>query len=189
MDRRPGRPRSLSLELIVDAVLEDGIATFSMPSIAARLGVAHSGLYRYVTDRDELLVAAIEKAALSVDWPEPDLPWRQLLGDVARAVWTICERYPGYDVVALSPPKWPERIVGQVTPYISSLHKQGFTIEDATVAVQIAGNLALTTSVKGTSGSYPLARINGDRTATQRHDWHDRILDIVLDGLGSRLLA
>ena len=188
MDRRPGRPRSLSLELIVDAVLEDGIATFSMPSIAARLGVAHSGLYRYVKDRDELLVKAIEKAALSVDWPEADLPWRDLLGDVARSVWTICERYPGYDVVALSPPKWPERIVGQVTPYISSLHRQGFTIEDATVAVQIAGNLALTTSVRGT-GSYPLARTNGERTVSQRHDWHDRILDIVLDGLGSRLLV
>ena len=188
MDRRPGRPRSLSLELIVDAVLEDGIATFSMPSIAARLGVAHSGLYRYVKDRDELLVKAIEKAALSVDWPEADLPWRDLLGDVARSVWTICERYPGYDVVALSPPKWSERIIGQVTPYISSLHQQGFTIEDATVAVQIAGNLALTTSVRGT-GTYPLARTNRERTTAQRHEWHDRILEIVLDGLDSRLLV
>lgn len=189
MDRRPGRPRSLSLELIVDAVLEDGIATFSMPSIAARLGVAHSGLYRYVKDRDELLVHAIEAAALSVDWPDADKPWRELLRDITRSVWAICERYPGYDVVALSPPKWPQRVVEQVVPYIASLHDQGFTIEDATVAVQIAGNLALTTSVKGTTGAYPLARINGDRTTAAKHDWHDRILDIVLDGLGSRVLA
>jgi AcrR family transcriptional regulator len=189
MDRRPGRPRSLSLDLIVDAVLEDGIATFSMPSVAARLGVAHSGLYRYVQDRDELLVAAIERAALSVDWPEPDLPWRDLLREITRSVWAICERYPGYDVVALSPPKWPQRVVEQVTPYIASLHDQGFTIEDATVAVQIAGNLALTTSVKGTVGAYPLSRRNGDSTAASRHDWHDRILDIMLDGLGDRVLS
>ena len=164
MDRRPGRPRSLNLELIVDAVLEDGIASFSMPSVAARLGVAHSGLYRYVQDRDELLVAAIERAALSVDWPEPDLPWRDLLRDITHSVWAICERHPGYDVVALSPPKWPQRIVDQVTPYIASLHDQGFTIEDATVAVQIAGNLALTTSARGSVGAYPLSRRNGSET-------------------------
>jgi len=190
MDRRSGRPRSLSLELIVDAVLEDGIGTFSMPSIAARLGVAHSGLYRYVQDREELLVAAIERAALSVDWPEAALPWRDLLREITHSVWAICERYPGYDVVALSPPKWPQRVVEQITPYIASLRDQGFTIEDATVAVQIAGNLALTTSVKGTVGAYPLSRNNGDgTTSAARHAWHDRILDIVLDGLGGRVLS
>ncbi|MEV7398642.1 helix-turn-helix domain-containing protein [Aeromicrobium sp. NPDC092404] len=189
MDRRPGRPRSLSLDVIVEAVLEEGIATFSMPSVAARLGVAHSGLYRYVTDRDELLMSAIERAALSVDWPDADLPWRDLLREVARSVWAICDRYPGYDLVALSPPKWPQRIVEQVTPYIRSLHDQGFTIEDATVAVQVAGNLALTTSVKGTAGTYPLARRDGQPTTTARHEWHDRILDIVLDGLGGRVLS
>lgn len=190
MDRRPGRPRSLSLEVIVEAALEDGIATFSMPSVAARLGVAHSGLYRYVKDRDELLIRAIEHAALSVDWPKADLPWRELLRDITESVWAICERYPGYDLVALSPPKWPQRVVEQVTPYIRSLHDQGFTIEDATVAVQIAGNLALTTFVKGTAGSYPLARRNGEPTTmAARHEWHDRVLDIVLDGLGGRALA
>ncbi len=104
-------------------------------------------------------------------------------------MWAICERYPGYDIVALSPPKWPQRVVDQVTPYIASLHDQGFTIEDATVAVQIAGNLALTTSVKGTAGSYPLARSERRRTTAARHDWHDRLLDIVLDGLGDRVLS
>ena len=54
MDRKPGRPRALTVDVIAAAALEDGIATFSMPSVARRLGVAHSGLYRYVTDRDDL---------------------------------------------------------------------------------------------------------------------------------------
>ena len=74
-------------------------------------------------------------------------------------------------------------------PTSHRLHQQGFTIEDASVAVQIAGNLALTTSVKGTAGSYPLARSERQRTTADRHDWHDRILDIVLDGLGGRVLS
>jgi AcrR family transcriptional regulator len=189
MDRSPGRPRSLSLDLIVDAVLADGIATFSMPSVAARLGVAHSGLYRYVEDRDDLLVSAIEKAALSVDWPDADTAWRELLTQITHSVWAICERYPGYDVVALSPPKWSPGIIEKVTPYIASLHDQGFTIEDATVAVQVAGNLALTTSVKGTVGTFALSRTNGNLSSSARHEWHDRILEIVLDGLSSRVLS
>lgn len=188
MDRRPGRPRSLNLKLIVDAVLEDGISTFSMPSIAARLGVAHSGLYRYVRDRDELLVSAIEHAALSVDWPDANQPWRDLLHEIAQSVWTICERYPGYDIAALSPPRWPTGVIERITPYIASLHEQGFTIEDASVAVEIAGNLALATSVRRTVGADTAARTHSDRIAS-RHDWHDRILEIVLDGLDSRVLA
>lgn len=163
--------------MITEAVLADGIATFSMPSIASRLGVAHSGLYRYVRDRDELLVSSIEQAALSVDWPDADLPWRDLLHEIARTVWSICERYPGYDRAALSPPYWPKRIIEQVAPYISSLHRQGFTIEDASVAVEIAGNLALTTSVT--------AREDDPQTRLARHD---RVLDVVLDGLRSRVL-
>lgn len=186
MERRPGRPRQLSLELIVQAVLEDGIATFSMPSIAARLGVAHSGLYRYVRDRDELLVTAIEQAALSVDWPDADLPWRELMREIAKTVWAICDRYPGYHIVALSPPAWPQRVIEQVAPYITSLHKQGFTMEDASVAVDFAGRLALTSSSAHRVQQPGLPESDLLVTA---HDWHDRTLDIVLDGLQVRLVT
>lgn len=79
MDRKPGRPRALTVDVIAAAALEDGIATFSMPSVARRLGVAHSGLYRYVTDRDDLLVQALDKAFLATTWPSADLPWDELL--------------------------------------------------------------------------------------------------------------
>ena len=181
---KPGRPRQLSLELIVQAVLDDGIATFSMPSVAARLGVAHSGLYRYVRDRDELGVNALEHAALSVEWPEPDLPWRELMREIAKTVWAICDRYPGYHLVALSPPAWPQRVIDQVSPYIASLHEQGFTLEDASVAVDFAGRLALTSS---SSNRVQRADLPGTDLLITPHDWHDRTLDIVLDGLQTRL--
>jgi hypothetical protein len=51
-----GRPPGLTLEQITDAALADGIATSTMPSIARRLGVAHSGLYRYVNSNEEIRV-------------------------------------------------------------------------------------------------------------------------------------
>ena len=81
MDRKPGRPRALTVDVIAAAALEDGIATFSMPSVARRLGVAHSGLYRYVTDRDDLLVQTLDRAFLGTTWPSGDLPWADLADD------------------------------------------------------------------------------------------------------------
>ncbi|AXT86011.1 TetR/AcrR family transcriptional regulator [Aeromicrobium sp. A1-2] len=185
MDRKPGRPRLLSLDAIVEAVLADGISTFSMPSVAARLGVAHSGLYRYVHDGDDLLVSAIERAALSAHWPEADLPWRDLLREISHTVQNVCERYPGYAVAALSPPRWSTKMVDQIGPYIISLQRQGFTIEDASVAVTLAGNLALTTSLAGVTAAQRSTDIPRESSLAQQA----RVLDIVLDGLAGRLIA
>src|SRR5690554_2702455 len=107
MDRKPGRPRSLTLEGIADAALAEGLATVSMPGVARRLGVGHSGLYRYVADRDALVTLALGRAVAAVSWPTADLPWRELLRQVAESVWTMCDTYPGLDGAALaaaSPP-------------------------------------------------------------------------------------
>ncbi len=69
MNAKPGRPRTLSDDQIIDAVLAEGLGTFSMPSVAARLGVVHSGLYRYFTDREDLVVQVLDRIARSAPWP------------------------------------------------------------------------------------------------------------------------
>ncbi len=40
MTGKPGRPRTLTVDQIVQATLADGLTTFSMPSVARRVGVA-----------------------------------------------------------------------------------------------------------------------------------------------------
>lgn len=148
MDRKPGRPRALTVEQIAQAALDEGVATFSMPSVARRLGVAHSGLYRYVTDRDELLREAFELAALEVTWPSVDLPWRDLLEALGETVWDMCDAHPGLDGVSLTAPTWSKIAEAHVGDYVTALHNEGFQVEDAALAVHWVYSLALNSSVE-----------------------------------------
>jgi AcrR family transcriptional regulator len=197
MDRKPGRPRALTDDVIAAAALEDGIATFSMPSVARRLGVAHSGLYRYVTDRDDLLVQAIDRAFVATAWPEADLPWDQLLHEIGRAVWRACDAHPGLDRASQMAPKPPPALLAMMDVWVTALREQHFVPEDAAVAVEFVIALALDSSAQMAR----LARM--ERTHPRREDipvlkaydndevWsgrgmYDRKLDIFLGGLGAR---
>jgi AcrR family transcriptional regulator len=197
MDRKPGRPRALTVDAIAHAALDDGIATFSMPSVARRLGVAHSGLYRYVTDRDDLLVQAMDIAFGSSTWPDADQPWTDLIREIGHAVWRSCDAYPGLDRASQMAARPSPTLLAKMDPWIRSIHEQDFLLEDAAVAVEFVISLALDCS--GT-----MAQLNGmRRSLLQRDDipmlkafdtdevWsgrglYDRKLEIFLTGLASR---
>lgn len=199
MDRKPGRPRALTVDMIAQAALDDGIATFSMPSVARRLGVAHSGLYRYVTDRDELLMTALDRAIAEVSWPAADLEWRELLEAIGMTIWQMCERHPGLDRAALSAPKSPPGAEVFVEQYVASIQRQGFMLEDAAVAVEFVITLALTASAEmdrlrviearnQTGPKRPVLKAYDTEEVWRGHGWYDRKLEIVLAGLSARRL-
>lgn len=201
MERKPGRPRALTVEMIARAALDDGVATFSMPSVARRLGVAHSGLYRYVEDREALLQEAFELAALEVTWPATDLPWRDLLREVGESVWTMCDAHPGLDRATMSARNWSKVAEERVGAYVTALRDEGFVVEDAAVAVEFVYTLALTASAE-------MSRLRAVRDRAKEHDcdlnllkvydndevWtgrglYGRKLDILLAGLESRQMT
>jgi AcrR family transcriptional regulator len=73
----------------------EGLAGLSMRRIAADLGVATMSLYRYVRNKDDLLVLMME--AVFVDHPLPTrVPpgWRAQLEAAARLQWSIYRRHP-----------------------------------------------------------------------------------------------
>ena len=200
MDRKPGRPRALTVDVIAAAALEDGIATFSMPSVARRLGVAHSGLYRYVTDRDDLLVQALDKAFLATTWPSADVPWDELLREIGLSVWRSCDAYPGLDRASQMAPSASPALLAMMGPWIAALRDQGFSPEDAAVAVEFIITLALDCSAQ-------MARLRRTERAQLRRDdlpvlkaydndevWngrgmYDRKLEILVAGLTTRRLT
>jgi AcrR family transcriptional regulator len=197
MDRKPGRPRALTVDVIAQAALDDGIATFSMPSVARRLGVAHSGLYRYVEDRDDLLVRALDRAIRAATWPPADLPWRELLQGLGETIWQMCEEHPGLDTAALSAPRSPRAVEDRVARYVESLQRQGFAIEDAAVAVEFVITLTLTSSVEmrrlqaieknhADGPKVPVLKAYDTEEVWRGHGWYDRKLEIVLAGLEQR---
>src|SRR5215207_4660637 len=199
MERKPGRPRALTVDMIAQAALDDGIATFSMPSIARRLGVAHSGLYRYVADRDDLLVEALDRAVLGVTWPSATLEWEQLLRAIGDTVWELCEKHPGLDRAALSAPKSPRAIEGHVEQYIQSIQGQRFLLEDAAVAVEFVITLALTASAemqrlhaiearRDAAPQPPILKAYDTEEVWRGHGLYDRKLELLLAGLAQRRL-
>ena len=197
MDRKPGRPRALTVDVIAQAALDDGIATFSMPSVARRLGVAHSGLYRYVEDRDDLLLQALDKAILAASWPEADLPWQELLKGIGETIWLLSENHPGLDPAALGAPKSPRAVEDRSEKFHHALQHQGFLLEDAAVAVEFVITLALTGSaemrrLKAIEKSHadgprvPVLKAYDTEEVWRGRGWYDRKLDIVLAGLDQR---
>ncbi|MCW2839895.1 MAG: hypothetical protein JWR55_1378 [Aeromicrobium sp.] len=200
MERKPGRPRALTVDAIAHAALDDGVATFSMPSVARRLGVAHSGLYRYVADRDDLLIQAMDIAFESTTWPEGDLPWADLLREIGLSVWRACDAYPGLDRASQMAPRPSPAVLAKMEPWISSIAAQNFLLEDSAVAVEFVISLALDCSAT-------MARLaKMDRSQLARTDlpvlkaydtdevWvgrglYDRKLEIFLSGLESRRIA
>ena len=199
MDRKPGRPRALTVDVIAAAALEDGIATFSMPSVARRLGVAHSGLYRYVTDRDDLLVRTLDRAFLATSWPSADLPWEELLREIGASVWRACDAHPGLDRASQMAHRSSPALLTMMDAWVTSLRDREFEPVDAALAVEFVISLALDCSAQ-------MARLSRlERSDLQRDDmpvlkaydndevWsgrgmYDRKLDLVIAGLRTRRL-
>jgi AcrR family transcriptional regulator len=98
--QRPGRPAQISRELIVDTALSSGnLETLTMRELAGRLGVSHSALYRWVTNRDQLFDLVSEviiDRILPAQGPHDRAAWRPWL---ARVAWAMHDQFlavPGY---------------------------------------------------------------------------------------------
>jgi AcrR family transcriptional regulator len=198
MTGKPGRPRTLSVEQIIDAVLAEGLGTFSMPSIAARLGVVHSGLYRYFTDREDLVVQVMDRIARSAPWPSADLPWREHLVEIGETFWTVCGTYSGYDITALRSRNVSPGFMVMITPHIESLRRAGLDVVDATAAIEFVRGLVLTSSMEADRlrsiaerSDLPDHTIPGfaDPEKWAGRGWYRRHLDTWLDGLAQRVDA
>jgi len=98
--RRPrGRPAQISRDRIIEAVSSAGnVDTLTMRELAARLGVNHGALYRWVKNRDELFDLVSEVLIDRILPPEQAVSpeWRPRL---ARIAWRMHDQYlalPGY---------------------------------------------------------------------------------------------
>ncbi|GIH94897.1 TetR/AcrR family transcriptional regulator [Planobispora siamensis] len=111
--RRGPRPR-LDLAAITAAAIEiadaEGLAGVSMSAVATRLGVAPMALYRYVGNKDDLLIVMADSAVP----PPPDpggLTWRDYLAAWTRANRDILLARPWLlSIQGDTPPAGPQRL-------------------------------------------------------------------------------
>lgn len=207
MGRRPGRPPSLTRDDVARAAIDEGVANLSMPSVARRLGVGHSTLYRYVHDREDLLVAAFDLAMREFEWPSADLGWRELLTSFADAMWRFLARYPGMAEASQIVPGMPPKALDLADRYVTRLRAEGLSSRDAVIAVDLTADLTVAAEI----GTRRMARVfdtpRGRRSLREIYDtpmpagiepmggsdrfarrgWLEDKLAILLDGLANRL--
>ncbi|WP_167132750.1 TetR/AcrR family transcriptional regulator [Paramicrobacterium chengjingii] len=86
--RPRGRPARITRDEIVDAAAtrlrEGGDTALTMKAIATDLGVSTMALYRHVRNRDELIVAVLDREVATLDMPAP-------VGDAQTQVCDIFE--------------------------------------------------------------------------------------------------
>ncbi|MCX5001370.1 TetR/AcrR family transcriptional regulator C-terminal domain-containing protein [Streptomyces sp. NBC_00638] len=90
--RAPGVDQYVAAALaIADA---EGLAAVSMRRVAGDLGSGTATLYRYITNRDELVDLMVDAAQGEEPLPESAEDWRADLGAVAHALRTTLLRHP-----------------------------------------------------------------------------------------------
>jgi AcrR family transcriptional regulator len=95
---QPGRPAQLSREQIVAAALQGNLDTLTMRELAARLGVTHGALYRWVSGSDglfDMISEVIVERILPAGRPDGEA-WRPWLGRLAWAMHDEFLAVPGY---------------------------------------------------------------------------------------------
>jgi AcrR family transcriptional regulator len=188
---------------VARAALDEGVAQLSMPTVARRLGVGHSTLYRYVHDRDDLLLAAFDLALREFEWPPADLGWRELLTSFADAVWRFLQRYPGMAEATQVVPGMPAKALGIAQEYVARLRAEGLSGRDAVIAVDLTADLTLAAEIGVRRMSRVFDTPRGRRSLRElyetplvpaggpapfeRRGWLDDKLAIMLDGLAARL--
>lgn len=210
---RRGRPPKITREQIVEAVLAEGFAGLTVPAVADRLGVTTMTLYRHAATRSDLLAMAWDHVLAHHTWPRTEGRWREVLDRHATALWDLLAEYPGA-VSELS----GVMSAGMVDLYDGlavSLVRQGFTADDAVLAVDTVIDLAVDhrrgveNLAQGTeddadeplrdqlqriwapgSGTHERRAVRaamGRAIAAPPREWFRRKLDLVLDGLAPRV--
>ena len=119
---------------------EQGIAAASMRTVGERLGVRGMSLYRYVSSREELFDAVVERVVDELE-ADPDVRlrpvdgWRDYLDRLGCGVRRYARAHPhAFPLVATRPPgaPWinpPLRSLRWVEAMLAGLRDEGFTDE------------------------------------------------------------
>jgi AcrR family transcriptional regulator len=141
---RRGRPRKIDQDKIVAAAVELGLDSFSMQTIAERLGVSPATLYTHVRGRDEVLdlVGAALRARLGT-FESRATTWRGWLTDFAHLVREHLAPSVSSVLVDLGSPGMSDR-VGVGEDGLALLIADGFTPTEAGYAVWLVFRVAVT---------------------------------------------
>jgi AcrR family transcriptional regulator len=132
----------LSADAVVDTALavakKEGLAAVTMRRIATELDTGPASLYVYVSNRDELLRAMLDRVAASIPLVEPDPKrWRAQLYDLLDAFRVALEEHPGLSSVLPGVPVVTDSSLGSIENLLGLLVAGGIPPQDAAWACDI----------------------------------------------------
>jgi hypothetical protein len=92
--RASGRPRTLTLDAILDAACEIGLDRIEMALVAARLGTGVATLYGYVDNKNHLVRLAAERLRCRDRIEDRGQSWQDVLRDYAAMLFALLCEWP-----------------------------------------------------------------------------------------------
>ncbi|MEM6463010.1 MAG: helix-turn-helix domain-containing protein [Pseudomonadota bacterium] len=128
-----GRPARLNRERVVAAAIEcvgeHGIEALSMRQIGASLGASAMAIYRYVADRDDLLLAMLDHVARTIAHPPVNRSDREEIVAVMMALHSGFRSHPWVVRVLLFEGKGSLLVMPLVERIFAALDRLGLDIE------------------------------------------------------------
>jgi AcrR family transcriptional regulator len=154
----PGRalrpPHELTRQRIVRTAMRvadrEGLEAVSMRRIAGEMGVSAMGLYRHVSDKQELVCLMADAAYGAEPLPEPPPGgWRAQVETALRVQWRICRRHPWLvRATSLTRPEFVPRGMAHTEWLLRAVDGLGL---DANTMLHVS--VSLTNFVRGTAAS------------------------------------
>jgi AcrR family transcriptional regulator len=146
---RPGRPRLLTRDRIVEAALRLGLTEFSMKAVAAELGTTIATLYKYVRDRDHLFRLAVDEALARMPLPtDHGQHWSVFLSEFADVVCgaLIADRQVLGRVIDWGVGMETELKLDEI--FLRAMTRRGFAVEEASRILRLTGAAAFGVAVR-----------------------------------------
>jgi AcrR family transcriptional regulator len=138
---RPAKA-ALSKDAIVDAALtilkSDGLEAVTMRRVAGALDTGAMSLYVYLSSREGLLQAMLDRVTAAVDLEPPDPSrWRAQLHSLLRRLHQALLAYPGMAALTLTDPPTSETVLLLAENLLGILLAGGLDPQDAAWACDI----------------------------------------------------
>lgn len=172
----------------------DGLDAVSMRRVARELGVSAMALYRYVADRQALLILMAEEVAGDYALlPPGNHTWQQMLVHMTNTQWSVFTAHPWLLSVVLT----PRRLVNTARPsevelLLSTLHRAGLSEEQAYdcllgVSAAVIGTATITiTAHSGPESTKPAGPGRWDEAAVAPHPYAARFQEQGISYTASR---
>ncbi|QWW20252.1 TetR/AcrR family transcriptional regulator [Schaalia sp. 19OD2882] len=150
--KRLGRPTGpkpgFASDDVIAAALDLGVDSFTLSSVAKRLGVATSALYRIVSSREDLLDMCLRRIAGQADFAIPVAPWPEVARECVERMWRLLEDHPGLARVLMVVPWAYQAFASEIHSVRSALVEGGLGEEDALILIDFIADLTISTNIQ-----------------------------------------